>query len=73
MQTPLQLALPGQVPVQAPLAQAVVLLQAVSAAPQLLESESRLTQDSVLPSALKNWPMARSPGQLVEHLPFTQA
>ncbi len=72
MQTPLQLAPPGQVWVHELLEQAAPLWQALSRAPQLLELEPRSMQAVVGPSALKAWPGDRLPGQLLAHDPLTQ-
>jgi hypothetical protein len=54
VQTPSQLAPPGQVTVQEPLEQAVPSWQTWSVAPQLLESEARFTQAVAGPSAVKD-------------------
>jgi len=75
VQTPSQLASPGQVSVQVPLEHAVgggPAGQTCRTSPQLLESEARLSQAVVGPWAEKNWPGTRDPAQLVVHSPFTQ-
>jgi hypothetical protein len=71
VQAPSQLALPGQVVVQAPLEQTLPPWQTLKTPPQLLESDARFVQAVVGPSAVKDCPGTSDPGQDEAQAPFT--